>query len=303
MLGAGRSVVRMQAGARYFPLLQIVQTSRGALPASCSMVTGVLSQDMNLAAHHSLRQDELCLYSPFVPSWHRQVNLYLYYLGVTGSDVTCSDATKFIRILHTICNRGLSSLQLCVCFRESFHNLIHIHIRYMKVQGRGEQISGARSHRANKFLTMAPNIFVSSLRKFLLDTAGAQNVEVTPGCLEISAQPSFRVKFVGKIIRAIQTTSVFAEGITCLFQNCGVYLSIDRASSRRRISINTAVRNQNVILITHMNIICIQINLKHFKAPLYSREKRLSTIPCPSVFLSLPVRPSACIIVSRDEFT
>jgi hypothetical protein len=54
MLGAGRSVVRMQAGARGFPLLQNVQTSRGAFPASCSMRTGVLSRDMNLAALHSL---------------------------------------------------------------------------------------------------------------------------------------------------------------------------------------------------------------------------------------------------------
>jgi len=130
MLGAGRSVVRMQAGARYFPLLQNVQTSCRAFPASCSMGTGVLSQDMNLAAHHSLPWVELCLYCPFVPSWRRQVNLYLYCLCVTGSDVTCSEATKFIRILHTVCNWGCRHCSYASVFAEVSTTLYTYTYRY-----------------------------------------------------------------------------------------------------------------------------------------------------------------------------
>jgi hypothetical protein len=58
---------------------------------------------------------------------------------------------------------------------------------------------------------MVLNICVSSLRNLLHDTAGVYKLEVAPGCLESSVQPWFRVKFVGKILRAIQANSVFAR--------------------------------------------------------------------------------------------
>jgi len=73
----------MPAGSKDFPLLQNVQTSRGASTASCSADTVVLSQEMNLATHHSLPYVQLFLYARGVPLWHRQVNLYVYCLGVT----------------------------------------------------------------------------------------------------------------------------------------------------------------------------------------------------------------------------
>ena len=58
-----------------------------------------------------------------MPSWRRQVNLCLYCLGVTGSDVTCSNATKFIRILHTICNWGCRHCSYASVFAEVSTNL------------------------------------------------------------------------------------------------------------------------------------------------------------------------------------
>ena len=82
-------VTRLQAGQQR-NLLQSIQTSSGAYPASCSMCTGDLSlgvEWLGLEANHSHFVPRLRIYGAIpplshIPSWHAEGQFYIYF--VTG---------------------------------------------------------------------------------------------------------------------------------------------------------------------------------------------------------------------------